>query len=154
MRSYRDQELQLETDHRTKDSSRLRSGDAVHGRHWNRRVPEHGTLLEANGWVRHTFLVIGDAEDIRADLLELESASRGYVATGDESFLKSIEGLQARLAESRKLLRTLTADNPNQQRRLDVMDPLIDSRLADLNRISNIRAGKGLAAAVAAMQSQ
>ena len=43
-------------------------------------------LLEANGWVRHTFQVIGAAEDIRADLLEFESACRGYVLTGDAQF--------------------------------------------------------------------
>jgi methyl-accepting chemotaxis protein len=109
--------------------------------------------VEANGWVLHTYIVIGVAEDVRADLLQLVSASRGYVATGEESFPKSIEGLQAPLAESRKQLRTLTADNQNQQRRLDVMDPLIDSRLADLVRITNIRKENGLAPAVAAMQS-
>ena len=36
-------------------------------------------LLEANGWVQHTFLVIGASEDVRTNLLEIESAGRGYV---------------------------------------------------------------------------
>ena len=43
-------------------------------------------LLVATDSVRHTFLVIGAAEDIRANLWELESACRDYVATGDEHF--------------------------------------------------------------------
>ena len=51
-------------------------------------------------------------------------------------------GLRTRLAENRKLLRTLTVDNPSQQRRLDVVDPLIDRRLADLTHISNVRKDK------------
>jgi methyl-accepting chemotaxis protein len=109
--------------------------------------------VEANDWVLHTFLVIGDAEDIRADLLQLVSAGRGYVATGEESFLKSIEGLQGPLADSRKLIKTLTLDNPDQQRRLAVMDPLIASRVADLIRITTIRKEKGPPAAIAAMQA-
>ncbi len=109
--------------------------------------------VTANGWVLHTFLVIGDAEDVRADLLQLVSAGRGYAATGEVSFLKSIESLRTRLAESRKALRTLTLDNPNQQRRLDAMDPLIESRVADLIRIANLRKEKGTPAAIAAMQA-
>jgi methyl-accepting chemotaxis protein len=109
--------------------------------------------VEANDWVRHTYTVIGVAEDVRADLLQLVSAGRGYVATGEDSFLTSIEGLQTPLAGSRKLLRTLTADNQNQQRRLDAVDPLIDSRLIDLIRITNIRKEKGSSAAIAAMQA-
>jgi methyl-accepting chemotaxis protein len=109
-------------------------------------------LLEANGWVEHTFIVMGDVKDIRANLIEFESACMGYVATGDERFLGSIEGSRTRLADNRNLLRTLTADNPAQQRRIDVMDPAIESRLADLMHISSTRKGKAFAAALAAMK--
>ncbi len=108
-------------------------------------------LLEANDWVRHSFLVIGHAEGIRANLVEIESASRGYVVTCDERFLESIEGSRTRLAEDRKGLRTLTGDNPAQQRRLDVVDPEIESRLTGLVHMANTRREKGFAAALAAM---
>jgi methyl-accepting chemotaxis protein len=114
------------------------------------RSTEH--LLAANDWVRHTFLVIGEAKDIHSNLVELEDACRGYVGTGDARFLESIEGLRTHLAESRKQLRTLTVDNPAQQRRIDLLDPLIDRRLGDLTRISNLRRDKGFAAALAAGQ--
>ena len=100
--------------------------------------------LEANGWVRHTFLVMASAEDIRANLLEIESAARGYVVTADDRFLETIESFRARLIDSRKLLRTLTVDNFAQQRRIDVLDPAIQHRLADLVHISNMRKEKGL----------
>jgi CHASE3 domain sensor protein len=105
-------------------------------------------LLEANGWVRHTFVVIDSAENIRADVVEIESASRGYVLTGNEVFMASIEVLRNRLAESRRLLRMLTFDNPAQQHRIDVLDPLIDSRVAVLSRLSNVRREKGVPAAI------
>src|SRR5580704_14243273 len=108
-------------------------------------------LLEANNWVQHTFLVIGEAENLRANLLELESAGRGYLLTGDERFLESMETFRADLAEGRKSIRTLTADNPRQQLRMDVLDPLINHRLTDLISILGTRRARGFPAALAAM---
>ena len=109
-------------------------------------------LLEANDWVQHTFLVIGDAEDVRSSLLEFESASRGYEITGDERFLEAIEGLRTRIGESRKLLQAHTIDNSAQQRSLDVLNPWIDRRLADLVHITNMRKEKGFQGVLVAMQ--
>jgi len=105
-------------------------------------------LLDANKWVRHTFTVIDSAENIRADLLGIESASRGYVLTGNEVFTESIGALQTRLAESRRVLRMLTLDNPAQQSRIDKLDPLIDRRIAGLGQLTNLRREKGIPAAV------
>src|SRR4029077_1478277 len=85
-------------------------------------------LLEANRWVRHTFLVIAGAEDVHIDLVGIESACRGYVATGDTHFLESVEGMKTRRTESRKLVRMLPADNPSQQSRLGVLESAIDTR--------------------------
>jgi methyl-accepting chemotaxis protein len=110
------------------------------------------TLLGAQDWVRHTFLVIGEAESARANLVEIESAYRGYVLTGDERYLEPIEGSRTRLAESRKLLRSLTIDNASQQHRLDFLDPLIDRRLAVLVDAAVRRREKGFAASLASAQ--
>jgi CHASE3 domain sensor protein len=107
-------------------------------------------LLDANYWVRHTYLVIGEAKDIRALLLQFQNSRRAYILSGDASYLESSAGLMTRLAESQKTIRRLTVDNPRQQSRLGVLGPLIDRRLADMTRISNIRKEKGLAVAVVA----
>lgn len=109
-------------------------------------------LLDANAWVEHTFVVIGNAEGIGADLLQFENAGRGYLVTGDAKFLEPIDGIRTHLAQNRKQLRTLTADNPDQQRRLDTLDPLIDLGLADLTHLSAVRQEKGLAAAQGVLQ--
>jgi methyl-accepting chemotaxis protein len=111
-----------------------------------------GQLLSANDWVRHTFLVIGAAEDIRTNLIELESAERGYVITGDEQYLESVAGSRTRLPAARNLLRTLTTDNVVQQRRMDVMDVAIDRGIADLVAIASARRLKGLPAALASTE--
>jgi methyl-accepting chemotaxis protein len=110
-------------------------------------------LLEGNYWVRHTYMVIGEAQNIRAELLQFESSRRVYIITGDATFLEPSAGLLAHLAESQKLIRWLTVDNPRQQNRLAVLGPLIDRRIGDMMRISNIRKEKGFAVAVVAGRS-
>ncbi len=105
-------------------------------------------LLDANEWVEHTFLVIVSAEDIRADLLQFESACRGYLVDGDVRLYDSLEVLRTQMAESEKRIRSLTDDNLAQQGRLAVLERVIERRLADLMRISNTRKEKGLPAAL------
>jgi len=109
-------------------------------------------LLEANSWVRHTFTVIDNTESVKAELIEIESASRGYVLTGNEVFTKSIDVLQRKLAENRGLLRMLTVDNPAQQDRIDALDPLIENRLTALGQLVTARKESGTAAAIPLVQ--
>jgi methyl-accepting chemotaxis protein len=114
------------------------------------RSMEH--LLEANYWVGHTFQVIGAAQNIRADLLQFESSRRGYLITGDGSYLESSARLLGRIAESQKLIGWLTVDNPRQQRRLADLAPLMDRRVGDILRISGVRKEQGFAVAALAGQ--
>jgi methyl-accepting chemotaxis protein len=106
-------------------------------------------LLDANYWVGHTLQVIDVAKDIRADIYEFESACRGFLNTGDEIYMAPTKDLRTRIAENRKRLQWLTVDNLKQQRRLAIMDPLIDRRLDDLTRVVNLRRERGLAVALA-----
>jgi methyl-accepting chemotaxis protein len=105
-------------------------------------------LLDANEWVEHTFLVIGSAEEIRASLLEFESACRGYLANGDERLYDSLEVLRTQMVESQQRIRSLTIDNLAQQGKLAVLDRVIERRLTDLMNIANTRKEKGLPAAL------
>ena len=109
-------------------------------------------FLQGSAWVHHTFLVISELEGVRADLLGIESASRGYGLTGDEVFLEPIDRLRERMAQSQKLLRTLTVDNASQQSRIEALDPLISVRLNDFLNFRDTRKEKGLQAAVLVMQ--
>jgi methyl-accepting chemotaxis protein len=72
--------------------------------------------------------------------------------TGDGSFLEPVEDLRARLAERRNRIRALTLDNPSQQRRLDLLEPAIEHRLAGLTNLTATRKDKGAPAALAALQ--
>ncbi|HEX9107953.1 MAG TPA: PAS domain-containing protein, partial [Longimicrobiales bacterium] len=83
----------------------------------------------SRGWVAHTHVVIETAGRVSADLLEAESAQRGYLLTGQKSYLpRYLVGLGA-LDRDTAQLRQLSRDNESQQRRLDALTPLVRERL-------------------------
>ena len=93
------------------------------------------SLIENAGRVSHTHEALGTLDDIRADLLDAESAARGYIITAGEPYLESHQGAREQVSTDIQALRTLTADNPHQQRRIDILEPLIARRLALLSQI-------------------
>jgi methyl-accepting chemotaxis protein len=107
------------------------------------RNTEH--LVESANWVTHTHQVLGEAENIVVTLVDAESSVRGYVLAGDERYLQPYEAMGA-LALRWKTLRELTADNPAQQRRLELLQPLLDRRRAVMKEAVELRRAKGLQA--------
>jgi PAS domain S-box-containing protein len=81
----------------------------------------------------HTQQVLRAADQLHAALLDAEVHERGYQLNGDRADLDACRAALplARLAAQE--LRTLSADNAGQQRRLDTLEPLVDRRLALLH---------------------
>lgn len=80
-------------------------------------------------WVGHTHQVRTGIADVLQSLTDAESAQRGYILTGEPSFLIRIETASA-LARARMAeLDKLTKDNPGQQARLDRLRPRLATRL-------------------------
>ncbi len=101
------------------------------------------TLTKTSYAVTHTYQVLGRIDGIISLLKDAETGQRGFVITGDENYL---EPYQAALGAIDKLvgeLRELTADNPNQQKRIDAMAPLIAAKLAELKRTIELRRSAG-----------
>src|SRR5690349_19484030 len=97
-------------------------------------------LIENEDWVSHTHQVRRILASLESDLRGDEAATRGYLITGDESFLEESSLPGAGVEKSLDELRTFTSDNVEQQRRLDALRPLIDQKLAVLKEV--IRQGK------------
>ncbi len=97
------------------------------------------TSLERARWVTHTQLVLGDSSDLLSDLQDAETGQRGYLITGLENYLEPYKTGIAKAEERRKDLVKLTADNPNQQRRLTDIEPLIRAKLAELQQTIDVR---------------
>jgi PAS domain S-box-containing protein len=73
-------------------------------------------------WVDHTDMVLDQSGHLLKLLVDMESAERGYIATGDESFLYPyIEGTKRFETES-QALKQLVADSPAQQQELRAID--------------------------------
>jgi len=92
-------------------------------------------LVEDQTWVAHTHEVRQDANALLAYMVDAESGERGYVITGREDFLESYRLSLPAIEKTFLQLRTKTADNPNQQRRLEAVRPLIDQKLERLRQI-------------------
>ena len=85
--------------------------------------------VDSARWVAHTLRVRAELEAGFADLIEAETGVRGYVITGDTSYLAPYHSARTTLSSRLAGLRGLTADNPAQQRRLDSLETLVTTRL-------------------------
>jgi methyl-accepting chemotaxis protein len=111
------------------------------------------TSLERARWVAHSQQVLGDLSRLLSSLQDAETGSRGYIITGLENYLEPFKTGIAQVEEHRKSLMTLTADNPNQQRRLTDLEPLIRARLAVIQQGIDARRTKTFEAAQAIIMS-
>jgi len=84
-------------------------------------------LSEANGWDKHTMVVLLEADKITNAILAIQSQARGFYLTGDESRLKSQNGDMDQINSHISKMRDLTSDNPHQQERLGRLQPLVDN---------------------------
>jgi CHASE3 domain sensor protein len=101
-------------------------------------------------WVTHTPVVLEHLGSLRAAALTAESTGRGYLLTGDPSYLPDYTAALASARQELRDIRTLTSDNPVQQHALDVLSPLVESRFTTLADVVSIRNSPGLDAAVRA----
>ena len=79
--------------------------------------------------VVHTYQVVSLIHDTVAKLEAAENAARGYVLVGDETLLIDFDVAQGVLPERLNRLQTLTSDNPDQQKRIEQLRPLLTERL-------------------------
>src|SRR5271168_2754179 len=103
-------------------------------------------------WVRHTGQVLEKLQDLLAAMQTVESNARGYLLTGDESFLEVYRVGMAETEKDQLILHNLTADNPGQQRRLATLATLAARKFQLAVKVLGLRRTSGLAAATEAIQ--
>lgn len=87
-------------------------------------------ILATSRWESHTYQVIAAIHALRADLKDSESDTRAYIITGERRYLATYETAAEAIDPRVQTLKALTADNPVQQRRIEVLHPLIEQKLA------------------------
>lgn len=83
-----------------------------------------GVIQKADGWNTHTYEVLAHANDLIGGVVNQETGVRGYLVSGDESFLEPYIAGKKAYALSMKALLDLTSDNPAQQARLQKLAQL------------------------------
>lgn len=100
-------------------------------------------LVENARWTAHTQDVRREISDLRTVAHELDSEVRGFVLTGREGFLASHAESLARMEKNYATLRRLTSDNPEQQRRMQALRPLLDRKMVVNNEYIGVRRAQG-----------
>ena len=102
----------------------------------------HQATLDAD-WVAHTYDVTGTLELTLRHLDDVETAARGFALTGQDQFLEPYRsGVQGTDMDLKKL-RSLTIDNPDQQRRVAVLIEQAKSRLNEAAVLVDTRQKSG-----------
>jgi CHASE3 domain sensor protein len=110
------------------------------------------SLTRTSYAVEHSHLVLQGIGDLLAAMTDAETGERGYVIAGDETFLEPYVEGSAVVAKAIKDLRVLTADNLNQQKRLDEAEPLVATKLSRLKRTIDLRKTAGFEPAAKVVQ--
>jgi methyl-accepting chemotaxis protein len=89
--------------------------------------------------VAHTHLVLDRLADVLNVLQDAEIGGRGFIITGDDSFLQPYQNAETKIVAAVNELRILIADNPAQQKRLAQADPIIVAKLSLTKRYIEMR---------------
>lgn len=80
------------------------------------------TMLDNQRWVSHTYQVIVNANGIMASMIDQETGVRGYMLTGDATFLEPYEAGARDFTGFISRAREMTSDNPEQVERWEEIE--------------------------------
>src|SRR6202140_141868 len=98
-------------------------------------------------WVRHTDQVLEELQELLLANENIESSSRGFALTGDNSYIESFERNILREAQTEKSIAELTGDNLEQQRRVLALKNLLAQKVRFSESVIDLRRAKGMEAA-------
>jgi len=104
-------------------------------------------VAEAAEARKSSYEVRGILDKTMVRLVDAETGQRGYLLTGDETYLEPYREAIRNLDEVMGNLKNLTSDNPNQQKHIQALQPLIEKKLAELQQTIELRKKEGLAGA-------
>src|SRR5580704_19432188 len=102
---------------------------------------------ESDDWVQHTHAVLDNLHDLQFAMESVASSIRGYSLTGDERYLDPYRAAKLGLVKYAAAVHDLTRDNPEQQRRIEILDKLATGRIARAEILIDLRRTRGIEAA-------
>ena len=110
-------------------------------------------LIEANHWVIHTHEVREKLEDVLSLLKDAETGQRGFVLTGEDSYLEPYNSATGDIGKKIEAVASLTRDNPEQQKSIQQLRELSRDKLYELGETIKLRRETGMEAALAVIRS-
>src|ERR1700749_1480207 len=89
-------------------------------------------LVENQGWVDHSRQVLAEMEEAQALLLDAETGQRGFLLTGEPSYLEPYNKAVSQVDIHIQNLSGLTVDNPRQQANVAHLGSLAHMKLNEL----------------------
>jgi PAS domain S-box-containing protein len=108
---------------------------------------------ESDRWVRHTHEVLENLQNLAFGVENIESSSRGFALTGQESYVGSYRAAILSAEQDEAAVRNLTVDNPRQQRQLPALEDLMAEKIQIGDLVVSLRRAKGLGAAADSIRS-
>ncbi|MDP9230051.1 MAG: CHASE3 domain-containing protein [Bacteroidota bacterium] len=96
------------------------------------------TLTKASDRVNHTNIVRLKLNETLVDLIDAETAQRGYLLTKDSAFIEPFTGTFIHTEKLMLQLDSLTADDPEQHKNFEKLQALVDRRYKWLDYILKI----------------
>ena len=116
---------------------------------WN-RITE---VRAARQWTLHTYEVLGSIGAMQITVRDVQISQRNYLLTGDPALLASYNMAVGRIPGLLGRLQRLTADNPDQQARLEALAPEWQRTAQQFAQNIQIRRDNGPEAAIALLQT-
>ncbi|URD49048.1 CHASE3 domain-containing protein [Chroococcidiopsis sp. CCNUC1] len=102
----------------------------------------------ASRWLQHTHEVLLELETVLSNMADAETGQRGYLLTGDRRYLEPYDAAIAQIDAQLQQLKVSIADNPEQQRRYELLERQIEAKLGLMAKTIALRSNEGFEPAV------
>lgn len=102
---------------------------------------------KSNDWVEHTYQVLNALGEMMSSTQDLQIGIRGYVITGDSTYLSPFYDANDTILGKIRKLKKLVVDNPTQLKRIDSIKNLVEERKIASLKIIKARRNGGFDAA-------
>ncbi|HEY8936761.1 MAG TPA: response regulator [Cyclobacteriaceae bacterium] len=99
--------------------------------------------VDTNLWVNHTHEVLYEFEEVLISAVDGQAGARGYIITGDETYIEPFKTATDNLAIHLNKAKELTKDNPAQQHNIQMLDKITKEHFDYLATCISLRKTEG-----------
>ncbi|MCC5650542.1 response regulator [Nostoc sp. XA013] len=110
-------------------------------------------LIDTSKQVQETQEKINKLKELLSEMKDAETGQRGYILTGQESYLEPYQAVVTNIDPKIAELKNLITDQPSQKKQFTTLESLIAAKLAILKQTIYLRQNQGFEAALQVIQT-